>query len=160
VQGTHRFRERRQLEFAAHGLRQSIRKIRLLERARRQLAQGFLAKPGRGRINRGKGLRQRRRFAAQHLEARMDHFRAEESLADFSHHANAGAFGERFSLAFIEIEVAQRDQAAAVVHLRDQLPPRTEFHFRLHHCAFDLHGVTGQCFVDGGDARFVFVTQR
>ena len=159
VQQPDRFIERQQFQFPSHRQRQRVRQIGLRQRAGSEFAQDFLAESCSGRIHRCHRLRQRH-FTAQYAKTRMDHLRAEESLADLTHHPHLRTGRQCVFLARIEIEKTHHQPSAAVVDFRDKLTPRTEPDMGLDHGAFDLHGLSGQRVVDGNDAGFIFVAQR
>jgi hypothetical protein len=159
VQDAHRLAEGGQAELAAHRLRQGVVEVRALQRPGRELAQRVLPQPRRGRVDRRQGLRQRR-LAAQHLEARMDHLRAEEALPDLPHDAYARIGGQRPALALVKVEEAHRQAPAAVVDFADELAPGAKPDLGLHHGALDLDGVARQRLVDRRDAGLVLVAQR
>ena len=69
----------------------------------------------------------------------MDHLRPEEALADLAEGAHARAGRKLLQLARIEIHEAQREHAAAVLDVADELPPRPVFDVALDDAAFDEH---------------------
>ncbi len=130
------------------------------KRALDKFAQGRLAEPGGGRVDRSEAARQRR-VGVGFREAWMHHLQTEKAAAYLAHETEARTGLEQLDVAGIEVEEADAEDIAAVVADRHgehaaRAIGDTDFVDRgLHLC-----GEAGAQNTDRGDAGFVFPAQR
>jgi hypothetical protein len=90
----------------------------------------------------------------------MRHLGTGPALADLSERAHACAHGELLQLARVEIEEAQRQQAAAVLEVADQLPPAAILDVAARDPPFHQHGLARRRLGERVEPRLVVVAQR
>jgi len=145
VQQAQAFGERAQPQLGErplqHGRGQCFRHGRARQRAGNRLAQIGLRNTGRSRIDRREPVRQG--LVGRHrAHRRVHHLGTEEAAPDFAAHAQAHAFLHLLGLAAVEIQEPQRQLAAFIGDLHDELAARTEGDLVGNDLALDLRGLT------------------
>ena len=90
----------------------------------------------------------------------MHHLAAHEPAADLAAHPHPRADAQGFLVRRVKIEKTQQAGLAAVIHRDQQLAPRADLDFAVHHLPFDLHHLAVARIGQPDDAGFVLVTQR
>src|SRR5262252_6355179 len=90
----------------------------------------------------------------------MNHLRAEETLAQFAHQAQARAWRELLLLARIEIEEAKVQDFVAIAHPAHQRAPGSKLDGCALDLAFELHRLAAARIGEAYERGLVFVTQR
>jgi hypothetical protein len=126
--------------------------------ARDQLAQRGLPEPGRSGYT-GVSCRQGRGVVRLD-EARMHHLQPEKAAADFAVEAEALARLKQFEMAGVEIQEAQAEHAAGVLHRDRQHAARPIGDAGLAHHRLYLRHLSRQQVADRREAGFVFPAQR
>ncbi len=132
------------------------------QRARDDLAQRFLRKPGGRRIDGGEPIGERR-VLGDDPPLRVHDLETEVAGPHVAEHAHAMTRLQRFLLARIEREEAQHELRVALRRIGDQadeLPPRPVLDVRIDDHALGLHGKAGLQRGERRQPRVVLVAQR
>jgi len=97
---------------------------------------------------------------AHGLEARVHHLAPEEAGAQFASHPHPLVDGHALLVRRVEVDEAQEQLAAVVLHAHQQLPAPAQLDAALGDDALTLHGVALARLADRRDAGLVLVAVR
>ena len=89
----------------------------------------------------------------------MHHFAPQKAAANLAAHPHLSAHAKRFLVRRVKIQEAQHAGIAAIIDRDQQLAPRPDRNFAVHHLAFELHHLAVTRIGQAHDAGFVLVAQ-